>query len=83
MQASNALQGRRCPRSRPPPCAPIAANASKARAHLGWDRRLRLAEALDWTGAWYRAQEEGADAAALTLDQIARYEALAGAEDRA
>lgn len=57
----------------------LKVDASKARAHLGWDRRLRLAEALDWTGGWYRAQGEGADAAALTLDQIARYEALAGA----
>ncbi|MCJ2073105.1 CDP-glucose 4,6-dehydratase [Methylobacterium sp. J-030] len=55
----------------------LKVDASKARAHLGWDRRLRLAEALDWTGAWYRAQAKGADAATLTLEQIARYEALA------
>ena len=55
----------------------LKVDASKARARLGWDRRLRLAEALDWTGAWYRAQARGADAAALTLEQIARYEALA------
>jgi CDP-glucose 4,6-dehydratase len=54
----------------------LKVDASKARARLGWDRRLGLAQALAWTGAWYRAQAEGADAAALTLDQIARYEAL-------
>ena len=60
----------------------LKVDASKARARLGWDRRLRLAEALDWTGAWYRAQGEGADARALTLDQIARYEALAAGLER-
>lgn len=54
----------------------LKVDASKARARLGWGRRLQLAEALDWTGAWYRAQAHGADAAALTLEQIARYEAL-------
>ena len=54
----------------------LKVDAAKARAHLGWDRRLPLAEALDWTGAWYRAQAQGADASGLTLDQIARYEAL-------
>jgi CDP-glucose 4,6-dehydratase len=61
----------------------LKVDASKARAHLGWDRRLRLSEALDWTGAWYRAQAQGADAAALTLEQIARYEALVETGDRA
>ncbi len=61
----------------------LKVDASKARAHLGWDRRLQLADALDWTGAWYRAQGEGADAAALTLDQIARYEASAQTGDQA
>ncbi|MDE3749492.1 CDP-glucose 4,6-dehydratase [Methylobacterium radiotolerans] len=60
----------------------LKVDASKARAHLGWDRRLRLAEALDWTGMWYRAQAQGADASELTRDQIARYEALAETEDK-
>lgn len=60
----------------------LKVDASKARAHLGWDRRLRLSEALDWTGTWYRAQARGADAAALTYEQIARYEALAETEDK-
>ena len=55
----------------------LKVDASKARARLGWDRRLELGEALDWTGGWYRAQAQGADAASLSLDQIARYEALA------
>jgi CDP-glucose 4,6-dehydratase len=60
----------------------LKVDASKARAHLNWDRRLRLSEALDWTGDWYRAQAHGADAAALTFEQIARYEALAESEDK-
>ncbi|MBN4094681.1 CDP-glucose 4,6-dehydratase [Methylobacterium sp. OT2] len=54
----------------------LKVDASKARAYLGWEPRLRLSEALDWTGAWHRAKAQGADAATLTLEQIARYEAL-------
>lgn len=57
----------------------LKVDASKARARLGWDRRLRLDEALAWTSQWYRAQGEGAAAADLTLDQIARYEARGSA----
>ncbi|WP_246686574.1 MULTISPECIES: CDP-glucose 4,6-dehydratase [unclassified Methylobacterium] len=53
----------------------LKVDASKARARLSWDRRLRLDEALAWTAEWYRAQGEGGAAADLTLDQIARYEA--------
>ena len=54
----------------------LKVDASKARACLTWDRRLRLAEALGWTCAWYRAQAEGADGTALKLAQIAQYERL-------
>ena len=52
-------------------------DSSKARARLGWNRRLRLEDALDWTAEWYRAVHAGADAEAATLAQIERYEALA------
>ncbi|MGU3454590.1 CDP-glucose 4,6-dehydratase [Methylobacterium fujisawaense] len=52
----------------------LKVDASKARAKLNWDQRLQLSEALDWTGTWYREQNRGADAAALTLEQIERYE---------
>ena len=52
-------------------------DAGKARARLGWRPRLMLAEALTWTVEWYRRQHEGSDALDLSLDQIARYEALA------
>ncbi|GAB6844500.1 CDP-glucose 4,6-dehydratase [Methylorubrum rhodinum] len=54
----------------------LKVDASKARARLGWDRRLPLDAALDWTAAWYRDAAAGADPRALTEAQIARYEAL-------
>ncbi len=50
-------------------------DCSKAQARLGWRPRLRLDEALDWVIDWYRAQAGGADMRAVTLDQIAAYEA--------
>jgi CDP-glucose 4,6-dehydratase len=43
---------------------------------LGWRPRLDLPTSLDWTSSWYRAQLEGADLLAATLDQIARFEEL-------
>ena len=54
----------------------LKVDASKARARLGWDRRLTLDTALDWTAAWYRAAAAGADRRALVEAEIARYEAL-------
>jgi CDP-glucose 4,6-dehydratase len=54
----------------------LKVDASKARARLGWASRLRLDEALAWTAEWYRAQLDGKVAAAITADQIERYEAL-------
>lgn len=55
----------------------LKVDSSKSRALLGWDRRLRLDDALAWTGEWYRAQRDGADAAQITTDQIKRFESLA------
>ncbi len=57
----------------------LKVDASKARALLGWQPALGLADALAWTVDWYRAQAGGADARALCLDQIARYRALQAA----
>ena len=51
-------------------------DVSKAANRLGWRPRLRLDQALEWVIDWYRAQTEGADMRAVTLDQIAAYEAL-------
>lgn len=57
----------------------LALDASKARAKLGWRPRLPLGEALDWTHDWYVRQAGMENAAELTLEQIARYMALADA----
>ena len=55
-------------------------DASRARARLGWQPRLRLASALDWLVAWYKAQVAGEDMHAYTLAQISAYEALTHTE---
>ena len=54
----------------------LQVDASKARARLGWTPRLPLEEGLRWTVDWYKRVAAGEDAAALTLDQIERFEAL-------
>ena len=51
----------------------LKVDSSKARARLGWDRRLRLDQALAWTTDWYRKHGEGASARDLTLAQIDAY----------
>jgi len=53
-------------------------DSSKARAGLGWKPRLGLESALEWTVQWYKNQQQGADAKALSLAQIGRYMELAG-----
>jgi CDP-glucose 4,6-dehydratase len=57
----------------------LSLDASKARAMLGWRPRLPLPQALDWTYDWYTRQAGGEDARQLTVEQIARYTALADA----
>ena len=54
-------------------------DSSKARAALSWQPALPLACGLEWTVAWHRAVAEGGDAQAITLAQIADYEALSRA----
>jgi CDP-glucose 4,6-dehydratase len=46
---------------------------SKARAHLGWQPRWRLSEALDHIVTWHRAWLAGDDVRALCLRQIDQY----------
>lgn len=72
----NGASWRLAPGPHPHEAAFLKVDSSKARARLNWTRRLPLDEALAWTAEWYRAQRDGADARTLTLDQIARYEAL-------
>jgi CDP-glucose 4,6-dehydratase len=60
-------------------------DASRARAELGWEPRLRIEQALQWTVDWYRAWQNAADLQEATHAQIAAYEGLelfAGARRR-
>ncbi|MEZ5774286.1 MAG: CDP-glucose 4,6-dehydratase [Hyphomicrobiaceae bacterium] len=52
-------------------------DSTKARNELGWTPRWQLADAIAETTRWYRAWHEGADMAAYTTGQIARYAAAA------
>jgi CDP-glucose 4,6-dehydratase len=57
----------------------IMVDASRARLQLGWTQRLPLETALHWTVDWYRRQEAGEAALALTDEQLARYCEMAAA----
>lgn len=50
-------------------------DCSKARTQLGWRPRFRLHDALDKVIEWHREAARGADARAISLDQIDDYEA--------
>jgi CDP-glucose 4,6-dehydratase len=50
-------------------------DCSKARAALGWRPALKLEQALDWIVEWHKAVGGGEDARAITLKQIADYQA--------
>lgn len=60
----------------PAEAAFLKLDSTKARDRLGWSPRMSLERALDWVVSWHRAIHEGADAAEVTCDQIAAYEAL-------
>lgn len=55
----------------------LALDASKAQAVLGVAPILSLAQAVDQTMAWYRAQGQDADARQLCLADISEFERLA------
>ncbi len=50
-------------------------DCSKSQAALGWRCALTLDRALEWIVAWHRAVGGGADARAVTLNQIRDYHA--------
>lgn len=50
-------------------------DCSKARQMLDWHPVLHVEEGVDWTAAWYRAFEDGADMYRFTIDQIQEFEA--------
>jgi CDP-glucose 4,6-dehydratase len=54
----------------------LALDVSKARDVLGVRPRLTVAQAVERTMAWYRAQSEGADARILCDAEISAYESL-------
>jgi CDP-glucose 4,6-dehydratase len=55
----------------------LTVDAAKARARLGWQPRLGLAEALEWTVRWYKQHAAGAPAQRLVARDIDAYEARA------
>jgi CDP-glucose 4,6-dehydratase len=50
-------------------------DASKARAELGWQPKLKIETALEWTTAWYQAWKLGENMAKFTRKQIEEYQA--------
>ena len=51
-------------------------DASKARTELGWEPKLKIETALEWTMGWYRAWNRGENMANFTLQQIEDYSKL-------
>jgi CDP-glucose 4,6-dehydratase len=60
----------------PPEAPALALDSSLAIEKLGWQPKLAMADTIRWTAEWYRQWHNGADAKAITLDQINRYMAL-------
>jgi CDP-glucose 4,6-dehydratase len=52
----------------------LSLDCSKAHAMLGWNPRLTLEEALEWTLEWYKGFHQGEDIRSLTDSQINRYQ---------
>ena len=65
---------------RVPEAQVLRVDPAKAQQRLGWRARLGVREAVDWTTDWYRRYLAGGDARALTLEQIERYQAVAGVQ---
>jgi len=55
----------------------LALDARKAELALGWRNRLGFHDALAWTVEWEKAVRSGGDAREVSMDQIARFAALA------
>ena len=51
-------------------------DSSLAQSDLAWRPRLDLESAIKWTIDWYRGVHRGADARALTIEQLERYQSL-------
>jgi CDP-glucose 4,6-dehydratase len=66
----------KAPGIQPPEAATLTLSSELAKRSLGWVPRLSMQETVNWTADWYKAHRAGRDMKAVTLDQIARYEAL-------
>ena len=66
------------PGEHPPEAATLTLDSTLAGQSLGWHPLLTMADTIGWTAEWYRAWRNGADPRRLSLDQISRYEDLAG-----
>ena len=53
----------------------LALDSSKSRSELGWQALLEIESALEWTLAWYKLWQDGAEMRQVTEMQIAAYEA--------
>jgi len=67
--------------SHPAEAGTLAVDSSLALSVLGWHPILTLDEVLGLAVDWYRAQVDGTDMAAVTLDQIEWFEHRATSED--
>jgi len=67
---------RHVPRPEIPEKRALALDAGLAERTLGWRARLAIGEAIVWTAQWYAAHRDGGAVAAVTDEQIERYEGL-------
>lgn len=61
------------PGTHPPEADMLRLDSAKARSRLGWNPRLNLDSALEWTVEWYKTHAQGGDARAVSISQIERY----------
>lgn len=54
----------------------LKVDSSRARTHLAWQPAWRLEQGLDAVVDWYRRFRDGEDMRAVTLEQIAAYQAV-------
>ncbi len=66
------------PGDHPHEAAVLSLDATLALTALGWQPRLDVTTALEWTVAWWRAEAQGDDLRRLALDQVSAYEKLLG-----
>lgn len=80
MRAFTEAYGAACPYAVVPHSLPekqrLALDTTQTATVLGMRNLLSQREAIQWAANWYRGHHEGRDAQALTLEQIARYQAL-------